>query len=112
MNERPSPTNVESLRDRLTREQVTHADAMPITYRIYTEDKVGLVQLISRYFAGASIIDAIGVWQGGTELARIIEIVGTRTDLQRVCDLAGDIKVANQQSSVLVTWAPCARLDV
>lgn len=135
MNERPNTSNTESLRDRLTREQMEHtarerskhhAQALrdttrdydeqttetPIIYRLYTEDKVGLVQLISRYFAGASILDAIGVWQGGTELARIIEIVGVRADLQRIVDLAGDIKVANHQTSVLVTWAPVSKLDV
>lgn len=88
------------------------ASAECITYRIYTEYKPGLSELVMRYFAGATIYDGIGIWADGRELASIIEIVGVRSDLQRIADLAGDIKTVNHQSSVLVTWHAVSRLDV
>lgn len=97
------PSNVVSIRERLAREQENRAHRVTVVYRLYTEYKPGIPALVSRYFTGATILDAIGLWDGSTELACVIEIVGTHADLQAIAHLVGDIKVRNNQSSVLVT---------
>lgn len=85
----------------------------PVVYRLYTEDKLNLLDLIARYFDGATVINAIGIWQRSTELSKVIEIVGTLADLQNIVHLAGDIRHVNGQSSVLVTWQRLGgRLDI
>ena len=84
--------------------QEHHVAQTAVTYRLYTEDVPGLVDLTKRYFKGASFFYGQGLSDGQIEAARIIEIVGTLADLQRIVDLAGDIRVTNHQSTVLVTW--------
>lgn len=81
-------------------------------YRLYTETKPNLVELTSRYFKGASLIPAWGLWQGEKELSAIIEIIGESSDLQSIVNLAGDIREVNQQTEVLVTWHPVSVLHV
>jgi hypothetical protein len=83
-----------------------------VLYTLYTEDYPNLIELVSRYFPGATLYYAIGWWQGGIESSRVIEIVGKHDDLQRIVHLAGDIRHVNNQSSVLVTWAPVNSLLV
>jgi len=78
---------------------------LAVVYKLYTEDKSGLIELIARYFDSATLTYGVGLWQGKTEASRIIEIVGTLADLQKVINLAGDIRVKNNQSCVLVTWS-------
>jgi hypothetical protein len=96
----------------LAREQERKALNTAIVYRLYTEDSRNLAELISRYFAGATIVYGTGLWMGVVEIGAVIEIVATKNDLQDIVSLAGDIKIVNHQSSVLVTWAPVSRLDV
>ena len=102
----------------LAREQERKALNAAIVYRLYTEDTVGVVPtplsgLIVRYFPGASIFyGVLGIWEGQIEKAVVIEILATSADLQSIIHLAGDIKVQNRQSSVLVTWQSISRLDV
>jgi len=96
----------------LAREQERKALNTAIVYRLYTEDRPGLLVLISRYFSGATILYGSGLWLGKVEAGAVIEILATSNDLQSIIHLAGDIKVQNHQSSVLVTWAPVSRLDV
>ena len=96
----------------LAREQERKALNTAIVYRLYTEDAPGLLALISRYFSGATILYGSGLWLGKVEAGAVIEILATSNDLQSIIHLAGDIKVQNHQSSVLVTWAPVSRLDV
>lgn len=83
-------------------------------YRLYTERRndANLFELVTRYFEGATITYGAGVWQGNEETAAVIEILGTVADRQRIFDLAGDIRVVNQQTSVIVTWSPVSRFDV
>ena len=83
-----------------------------VLFSLYTEDRPNLVQLIARYFDGATIYSAHGIWKGAIEKTTVIEIVGTFANLQRIFDLAGDIRVLNNQGSVLVTWRPVSRFDV
>lgn len=100
---------------RLAREQETHANAnryTAVVYRLYTENKHGIVSTVARYFDGATVFPADGLWRDTTEDSVVIEIVASRADLQRIVNLAGDIKVRNNQSSVLVTWQAVSRLDV
>jgi hypothetical protein len=83
-----------------------------VIYRLYTEDRPNLYQLVARYFGGATFTLSTGLWQGQLETSRVIEIVGTLDDLQRITDLAGDIRATNEQSGVLVTYSELKRLDV
>ena len=81
-------------------------------YRLYTEYHSNLGTLVNRYFAGATIYTADGIWQGGAEKAAVIEIIALEQNLQAIVNLAGDIKEVNHQSLVIVTWQPINRLDV
>lgn len=81
-------------------------------YTLYTEDKPNVAELVSRYFTGATIYHASGLWNGALESTIVVEIVASETDLQNIVNLAGDIKHANAQDSVLVTWARVSSLLV
>ena len=96
----------------LSTAQETHAVITTATYRLYTEDKPGLIDLVKRYFQGATFFYGVGLYDGQIEASRVIEIVGTLADLQKIVDLAGDIRVVNAQSSVLVTWTRSTSLNV
>ena len=85
---------------------VTSVYPPAILFTLYTEDKDNLLTLVSRYFKSATLINAVGLYNGQTELAKVIEIIGTLDDLQSVVHLAGDIKEVNKQESVLFTYAP------
>ena len=105
-----------SLTRNLAAAQERHAASLQnntaIVWRLYTEHRGNLTMLVSRYFSGATLIAAQGLWQGLVELSTVIEIVGTGADLQNIVFLVGDIKVVNNQSSVLVTYAPVSRLEI
>ena len=101
-----------ALTQSLAESQERHAHTTVVTYTVYTESKPNLSRLIARYFPGATIHYGLGLWQEQTEPSATISIVGTFADLQRIADLAGDIRVVNEQSTVLVTWQRCSRLDV
>ncbi len=88
---------------RLARAQETAAVERKVTYRIYTEDYPNVGALASRYFAGFTILEGVGSWYRQSENAVIVEVIGTRADLQSVVHLAGDIAQVNGQESVLVT---------
>lgn len=89
------------------------AESAPLLFRLYTESFDNLRDYTQHYFKGATFLHGIGLWEGCTENVTIIEVVGTLDDLQNVVFLAGDIREANHQSSVLVTWQRLdGRLDV
>jgi hypothetical protein len=75
--------------------------------RIYTEDDGNLTELVNRYFEGATILHGIGLDVSasyGIEASATIEVVSSKPDaLQRIVNLAGDIREVNKQVSVLVT---------
>lgn len=87
-----------------------------VVYRLYTEDsdstRESLIRLVSRYFDGATITYGVGVWQGATERNATVEIVAAVGDLQKIVNLAGDIRFVHGQTAVLVTWAPVSQLLV
>lgn len=88
--------------------------ATAVAYRIYTEDadslRESLVRLVTRYFEGATITYGDGVWQGHTERAAVVDIIGTTDDMQAVASLAGDIRFVHGQSAMLVTWTAVSQL--
>ena len=117
----PNNPNHSTLTATLADTQEAHAAHAAILYRLYTEDVAGAIYdcnggnigaLVARYFSGATILPAVGLWQRRTENSVVIEILGTLRDLQMVIHLAGDIKQENAQSFVLVTWIRVSRLDV
>lgn len=83
-----------------------------VTYRIYTEDRHNLAYLTGRYFDGSTLLYGNGAYKGTSEDSVIIEVIGTSADLQKIVDLAGDIRVVNAQESVLVTWSEVSTLDI
>ena len=89
-------------------------------YRIYTEDTYQtneLAAIVARYFEGATIFrDALGLDTraiGGREPSVVVEIVSSKPDaLQRIANLAGDIRSRFHQVSVLVSVAPIDTFEV
>lgn len=98
----------------LAREQESHAET--VTYRLYVGDNDNLIatitEIVARYFQGATITYSTGVWQGDREPSFVVDIVATRADLQKVVALAGDLRLAGNQTCVLLTWAPVTSLLV
>lgn len=76
--------------------------------RIFTENKnyQDVVNLVEKYFDGATIIKADGLWQGSIEHSLIIEIdspiVDEIVNESRFGKLIFDIKRLNKQDKVLV----------
>ena len=87
-------------------------------YRVYTENlnSRAVTEIIGRYFEGATITKAIGLdarTQGASESAIVIEIITSKPDqLQRIANLAGDIRQHNAQISVLVSRATVDTFEV
>lgn len=69
-------------------------------YRLFTQDSPNLPELVSRLFPGFSILSSLGYWKGVSESSVCIEIL--TDDADSISILATDIKVANQQESILV----------
>lgn len=103
---------------KLTEAQEAHADKTrqlqqtAVLYRLYTEERSNLTTLIRRYFHGATLLIGTGLYDGLSEVCAVIEVIGTLADLQRVFDLAGDIRVANGQTSVIVTYQTVNSVNV
>lgn len=100
-----------NLTQSLSLAQELHARNRSITFRVYTESKPNLPSIVARYFSGATLIPAIGLWQGVEEASTIIEILGSGADVATVVHLAGDIGFINSQVSVLVAYDN-VRIDV
>lgn len=73
-------------------------------YRIQTENvnRDSIEKIVSHYFDGFTIIDAIGYWQGIRENSLIIEIacIHPSSDIEKI---AFEIKIANKQQCVLIS---------
>ena len=83
----------------------------PLLFRLYTEDRPNLADLVSRYFAGATILHAVGIWYRQTEESVVIEIIGHAADGPSVLRLHDDIRSINQQDCVIVTVQSVTRFD-
>lgn len=82
--------------------QVSAALGIPTVFRLYTEDRANIAELVSRHFDGASIQTVTGLWRGQTERGAVVEIVGRSDDGNRIVALATDIARTNGQTEVLV----------
>ena len=71
-------------------------------YRIITENvnKQGIIEVVTKYTDGFTLIDATGFWESKPENTLIIEIVGI--GCSTVIKIARDIKELNNQESVLI----------
>lgn len=72
-------------------------------YRIFTENKnkKKLEKIISKHFEGFTLYKATGFWRLQKEKTLIIEIIED-IPVDRINNLAKDIKKANKQEAVLV----------
>ncbi len=85
-----------------------HRTEQAVVYRIYTENKINMrdvERFIRKYFDGFTVFFTNGHWKGTKEDSIVIEIIADYTDKHSVLSLAGDIKVLNEQETVLVTTA-------
>lgn len=90
----------------------TNRQPTTVCYRLYTEEKLNLPELVGSMFAGATIFATTGLWQFGLEHTCVIEIIDTPFARQRVLDLAQVIRQMNNQTAVLYTEQPVTRFDV
>lgn len=83
-------------------------------------DDTDIYSMVTHYFHGATIYNATGVWQYMTgvvrdEPSRIIELIDlsrSGVDMDRVKQLALDLKDALNQETILVTSAPIAAIEI
>ena len=71
-------------------------------YRIYTENRSNLPELVSAKFESFTITPTIGYWKGKGESSAVIDILADAHDHAKVKNLARDIQRANEQESVLI----------
>src|SRR3989304_5430264 len=72
-------------------------------YRIYTEDKPGLPNLVSGFFQSFTFYRGVGFWKGNCEQSAYIEILGTPYDAADIRILAKLIKETFSQETVYVS---------
>jgi len=73
-----------------------------ITYRIYTERKPNVGEIVSQYFDGFTLIPTEGYWKGKREESVIVEVIASGPMRQKVREMAETLKEINGQESVLV----------
>jgi hypothetical protein len=70
-------------------------------YRIYTETKPNLGEIVSRTFESFTILQGTGYWKGQSEESSVIEVMA-HDERGKVQDLARVIRSKNEQQAVLV----------
>lgn len=87
-----------------------------VAYRLYVglppATTVSSHAIVARYFQGATLTRAAGLWDSVLENSDIIDILATADDLQKIVFLAGALRHVYGQDAVLVTWAPTSSLLV
>lgn len=86
-------------------------------YRIYTEDinREDTIKLVSKWFDGFTVYQAMGYWQGKAESSLIFEVIACQENftspvydyairVQTVCKLIAE---QNKQADVMVSTSPC-----
>lgn len=98
----------------IAQEHHAHHHSQATIFRLYTEHVADFdySTLVARYFPGATIYATTGLYGGQTEPGLVIEVSADLRDIQRAFDLAGDIRVACAQTSVLVTWAKVNAFEI
>ena len=76
-----------------------------IRYRVYvgTGESGGVARQVQTHFPGATVLPAIGVWEGRVEASTVVEIITGGHEPDRVSLLAEDLRSVFQQGSVLIT---------
>jgi uncharacterized membrane-anchored protein YitT (DUF2179 family) len=74
------------------------------TFRIYTEDRnqERIEEILRKSFEGFTIYKAEGYWRLQKENSLIIEILGESEAIEKINQVAREIKEANNQQAVLV----------
>lgn len=78
-------------------------------WRIYTEliyDGYDQGTIVSEYFQGYTVYNAVGVWKGETESSITFEIIGDEFDRIKILELSTRLRDKFEQESVLVTEEP------
>lgn len=105
-----------SLTQTLTDAQVDHAtakraNASSVAFRLYTEQRLNLRDIVTLYFPGATLFPAAGLWHGQTEPSTVIEVIAPASDVAQVRALADHIRKANAQDCVILTSQALSTLD-
>lgn len=66
-----------------------------------------VANIAARYFEGATVYDAFGLWRGALELSVVVEVYGDEEELKKAEQLAVELKQFFAQESVLVTASEC-----
>src|ERR1700684_2732905 len=74
-----------------------------VSWKIYTESKQGLFDVVARYFPNATFTYGDGMFEHELEAACVIEIIGDYDDMQTIVHLCGDIREKFKQQEVLFT---------
>lgn len=74
-------------------------------YRLYTERRDNLPEIVARFFPGFTLFDAVGFWDNVHEDTTIIEIIDLDGPevMDHIHELADTIRTANGQHAVLIT---------
>lgn len=71
-----------------------------LTYRIYTEDLGNIPEIVSQYFEGFTVFEAVGYWKGKREKTSVVEVI--TNERVKVYEMARTLKELNRQENVLV----------
>lgn len=71
-------------------------------YRIYTETKPNLGEIVSRTLESFTILKGTGYWQGQSEESSVIEVMADEHSRSLVQFIAYAIRSENNQQAVLV----------
>jgi hypothetical protein len=77
-----------------------------ILYRIATEHKDNLPDIVARYFESFYLTTGVGYWKGQAEVGATIEVIGTDKDRATIGRLAHVIRLENDQEAVYVVEFP------
>ncbi|MBI1744326.1 hypothetical protein HYR54_14855 [Candidatus Acetothermia bacterium] len=69
-------------------------------YRLYTESKPNLAEILGRYVHAFTLIEAVGCWNLQIEKSAIIELADI--SLETAKQIAAEIKRLNSQEAVLI----------
>jgi len=81
-----------------------------MTFRIFTQYKSKLPEIVSRYFDGFTLTNSLGFYNGSPESSCIIDIdcSGIENPLSRMMSVIEDIKYECCQQEVLVQTIQCS----
>ena len=76
-----------------------------IRYRLYvgSGDTMAVARSVAKYFSGATVFPAMGLWEGMVEESTVVELISRSRDVYAVRRLADELRQAFGQSEVMVT---------